>query len=510
MSEDINRDELLIPTFDEGISVFGTAENGEIRTIHSCVSVLIVCRWGSAFCYAGGTDRGELLFFEYENYSEIARYAIANKRITNLCYHKSDCVLVVFMTEVCRFDIPTLTVIERFVIDSHEISALHGDMFFVGAKSGFIQTFLVGINQVLNVSDRSVDFHKAVITGLTFSRTFFVSASRDKYVRFWDYRLNPIGEVWLPFPVLTCELLNGKRHLLVATDEAILIINGPLMFDDQVDLYDAQIDSFDIKKDEKALKAEADPEEDDFVPRRITEAEPEIPVKIPEVPKLVLPEPPAKILRAESIASRNQVTEVQRRKILDEMMEITNSAAEADERQALQALLIQRESAPDKVYLTTPRTFADFASSGTGKRGVPPLAIPNAPAAGHGKKKRPSRRSSQAKLSARRKVPQPLEPPKPPQETPRANPRRSQIPKAPTVIAQSPRTRGYGDDQSDQRPVVVAHTFSFNADSIFAGIAEAGSQSPRGDSQSPRYAAYSARPVKVSTSDRAEKGRSKP
>lgn len=52
-----------------------------------------------------------------------------------------------------------------------------------------------------------------------------------------------------PFPLLGCEIMNGKRHILISVERAILFINGRNIFGDTVDVYDSKSDNFDMFED---------------------------------------------------------------------------------------------------------------------------------------------------------------------------------------------------------------------------------------------------------------------
>jgi hypothetical protein len=492
ISSELNRDCLLIPTFDDGVTVFDSEQGRETGVLNSNLAVMTVCIVDGEWRYAGGTDKGELVIFDYGNYRELNRYSIANHRVTDLCYHKSECIFVVFLTEVRRFDLKSRTVLERFSIGAHEVCGLHGDLFLVGAKSGLIQSFLINSQQVLEVSDPSMVFHKDIITGLSFSRTFCATSSRDQFVKFWDYQLNLIGEIWFPFPILTCELLNGKRHLLIATEKAILVVNGPTLFGDTVDTYEGAIDSFDLLQDSKSIHAdkEKEPEEDEPI---VTELPPEeIPQPIVAEPSFVPPEMPSrKASKAKAPAPRKAVAEAVRQKLIEEMLAITNAAGEADEKRERASM--RRESNADTLYITAQTESAvaaklrpdDFAPP----KLVPQLTIPHAPPPAGPKKKRSSRRGNRSKVSARKAVPEPVEPK--PKEKPVvvvAVPTPRRVTMRPMAMTPAPAPRPgfvFGPPEVPPAPPVVPHTFAFNLDTIFGGIPD-----PKPEpSASPRYGA---------------------
>ena len=109
--------------------------------------------------------------------------------------------------------------------------------------------------------------HDGLITGLSLGSVFFVSCSVDKTLRVWNRDFTQRCLIVFPLPLYSCCALNGKRDVLVSTEKEIMIIDGSIIFDDQVDPEDDLFDNYDKKQDslykETTTFVEEEEEEED-------------------------------------------------------------------------------------------------------------------------------------------------------------------------------------------------------------------------------------------------------
>ena len=245
-----DRDLMLAPT-TSGLEVFCVNANSgtKINVMPMSSTHVTMCTSGAMWMYACTNASGDVVLLNCDNYSELHRQKIRNKKACGLWYHhKSSSLLIGFSDEVIRFDLRRNAVTGQVSTLSYDVAGLCDDTLIIGCHNGFIQTIHIGLNMV-DVSNRSAVFHSDCITGLSFARAFFVSSSRDKSLRYWDYHMHLLGEVIFPFPLLTCALLNGKRNALVAIDNAVLFVPAKLIFGEHVDIYDSHTDNFDMLAD---------------------------------------------------------------------------------------------------------------------------------------------------------------------------------------------------------------------------------------------------------------------
>lgn len=244
-----DRDAALLPTAN-GLDIFSLAENSR-RQVHSDgFTHISLCTNGTKWMYACSNNCGQITFLDRETYSEVSKQKLLNKRVRGMwCHYKSCSLLVGFDDEIVRFDLKQNEIADNIRVEPYEVARLSHDLLFVGCHSGFIQVIRVGEYGMTDLSDHHKVFHSDSVTGFSFARTFFVSSSRDKTLKFWNYNFEMIGEVEFPFQLLTCELLNGKRHVLAGIDRAILFIHAEFIFGQNVDIYDSFTDNFDMLSD---------------------------------------------------------------------------------------------------------------------------------------------------------------------------------------------------------------------------------------------------------------------
>lgn len=255
-------DRLLCPSKKTGISIYQLNLKDESIPYNS--TAIEICEYNNEWVYCLFTINGEVVFINKSNFKEIDRVFICNKPCTRLLYHhRTRSLYIEFRNEINRFDFKAKRVVESIAVESNETARIHGDFLIVGFKNGSIQPFVIHEFQTFPVNMRKDHFHTKCVTDITFSSKFFVSSSLDATIKYWDYSFNLICQISLPFSVFTCELLNGKRDLLVGIETAILIINSSFAFDDEVDVYESKIDSFDLLGDELAhQKCEKEEEEE--------------------------------------------------------------------------------------------------------------------------------------------------------------------------------------------------------------------------------------------------------
>lgn len=260
-----DEDVFIASTFDEKISVFFTHANPfqEINQIQISTVDIVLGKYKENWAYCFANDKGSISFYDHKTFEHIDTIELLKKRILKMHFHhETNSILVVFHNEMLRFDLSSLTVIERISLPNVEITALSGNIFLAGAKDGKVQAFVVGFHQILQAGGDAHKFHDGPITGFSFTTSFFISSSRDQTLKYWNYNLELIHEVWFPFPIAACEIMNGKRDVLIAYDNMIYIVSGKSIFGENVDIYESIIDNFDLKSDELAPDLEVKEEMD--------------------------------------------------------------------------------------------------------------------------------------------------------------------------------------------------------------------------------------------------------
>lgn len=246
-------DRLFLPSNENGISIYdtNTKENLMVSHVEVNSTAVVLCEYDNQWVYCASNINGELVFISMVGYNEIDKVFLSHKRVNQLLYHhRTHSIYAIFASEICRFDFKARRIVESIGVENNEIAKIHSDFLFVGFKNGAIQPFVIHEFQTFPVKLNKDRLHSNSVTGFSFSSKFFVSCSSDGKIKYWDYSFNLISEITLPFPILTCELLNGKRHLLVGVEKAILFIPGSIAFNQEVDIFESKIDSFDLLDDD--------------------------------------------------------------------------------------------------------------------------------------------------------------------------------------------------------------------------------------------------------------------
>ncbi|OHT05938.1 hypothetical protein TRFO_26148 [Tritrichomonas foetus] len=250
----INTDRLFASTWGDGMTVYDTSSENclAVAKIDFNGTAIAICEYHDQWAYCVATPEGELVFFTMVGYCEMDRVFLDNKRCIDLLYHhRTHSIYAVYTNEINRFDFRARRIVESIAVESNEVAKIHGDFLIVGFRNGTIQPFIIHEFQTFPIETPSnKTFHSNSVTGFSFAPKFFVSSSKDCTIKYWDYSFNLLYEILLPFPILTCELLNGKRHVLIGIEKGVLFVSGYYAFGDEADIYESYIDSFDLLDDD--------------------------------------------------------------------------------------------------------------------------------------------------------------------------------------------------------------------------------------------------------------------
>lgn len=252
------RDVLFVTTEEANTSIFSTGNNPcqLVKIIELQMSAIIVCELNGKFMYCSSTSQGELMFHNYSDFAQVKRVLIKKDPIKKIFYHrKSSSIIVVFKDEFHRFDLNQFKDVLTLPIKDGGYSEFFGNLLFFGCKNGTIEAFRIepvsSNNWIFTqVTDNCIHFHDDAITSFAFSPNFFISASADNTLKIWNYHFGLIFDIVFPFPLLTCEILNGSRDILIGTDNEILIVKGKSIWNDEVDPEIPELDNYDKISDE--------------------------------------------------------------------------------------------------------------------------------------------------------------------------------------------------------------------------------------------------------------------
>ena len=252
-----DHDVLFTMTNGGPMCAFGTMENPctQQSVVNNSITSIVICNFNGKLCYCMANDLGELMFYDYHTFVQVNRFLIQKRKICCVYYHvSSESIIVLFENEVVRFDMNRQASTHRVFTSGQVIAELIGNTLFLGCQDGTIKTVEISSSGMVLRDEGARAFHTKEITDMKFHRDFFITVSKDQYLKVWDYELCEICRVWMPYQLSSCEILNGKRDILVGTDSDIVIIDGKLLFDCQ-DEENSEIDNYDRLEDQLVTEA---------------------------------------------------------------------------------------------------------------------------------------------------------------------------------------------------------------------------------------------------------------
>ena len=199
--------------------------------------------------YCIATTSGELIICDYNTLESKKRMLVHPDRIFYAAYESEYKTVVVFFEhKVMRFDINKGALMESLTLNKGTLVQAHLNTVYVCYDDGLMVPVVCKEKSMI-VNRQGIQFHADAITGISFGSNFFVTASLDCTVKIWAYNLSNIGSVVLPMPLYGVEILNGKRDLLVGTEQEIMRIPGKYVFGTNYENEDESLDNFNKKKD---------------------------------------------------------------------------------------------------------------------------------------------------------------------------------------------------------------------------------------------------------------------
>ncbi|OHT15240.1 hypothetical protein TRFO_14267 [Tritrichomonas foetus] len=248
-----HRDQILIPLEDGTMQIFGTGSNPctVVDTLEMKILCVCICFYNGNWCFCYGTAGGNLMIYDYLTMKLVSRIVAYPAPILNVFYHQpSDSILVVISDRVIRLNLSSGNTFEFIRLKSTKMYLYFDGILFFAQESGKIRSVCMNESGILVKHDSDgMNMHDGPITGLSLGSTFFVSCSVDKSLRVFNRDFTQRCLIIFPLPLYSCCALNGKRDVLVATENEIMIINGSLIFEDQIDEEIPEIDNFDRKRD---------------------------------------------------------------------------------------------------------------------------------------------------------------------------------------------------------------------------------------------------------------------
>lgn len=206
--------------------------------------------WGYAVC----SPKGEAFLCDYKTLKVTKRFRVTPYPVDacNIFFFPNCGVLVfLYLTDVYVYNIKTGLITQKMPIAGSRQSYMFGNYVFIGHENGTID-ILEMVDGVLTAVNMSSDqkIHAEGVSGMAFSPSFWISVALDGSIVLWDYHFMIIGRINLPEPIYACEILNGRKDIIVGTNSEIMIISGAEVFgEDSVEDEIELLDNFDGKVD---------------------------------------------------------------------------------------------------------------------------------------------------------------------------------------------------------------------------------------------------------------------
>lgn len=253
-SSQTKRDQLLIPLQDGSMQIFNTGQDPcqMIGSIDFKITSICQCKFRDDLSFCFGTNVGQLLFYSYSTMKPLGRIVCNYKYpIIGIFYDKeSECLIISFEERACLISLIQEKEVGDYVNASISKLSLFFDRIAIYATDHGLITSLYVLNQQLLFHEtNSMRLHDDSITSFSLGSTFFVSSSLDKSVKVWSKEFNVMCKLVFPLPLLQCCVMNGKRDILIATLNEIMIAKGEDIFGENIDLEDEIYDNYDRKTD---------------------------------------------------------------------------------------------------------------------------------------------------------------------------------------------------------------------------------------------------------------------
>lgn len=249
---DLKRDMVLIPFEDGVLRMYGTGKNPceSIGSLDLKITSVCRCMYKGNKCFCFGTANGNLIFYDYIEMKQVGRFVVYQYQIIGLFYNREcDSLILVYQDRIIRFDMRQGKMFESVDIKTNRLCIYFDGNLCFGYQNGSLGVVTVG-NGILEKHEMNgVQPHDDAITGLSLGDFHFVTCSADRTCFVWSRDFTALCRLVFPMPLTSCCLLNGKRDLLVATENDIMIVrarwwtNGVDPEDELYDNYDKRIDS---------------------------------------------------------------------------------------------------------------------------------------------------------------------------------------------------------------------------------------------------------------------------
>ncbi|KAI5540402.1 WD40 repeat-like family [Trichomonas vaginalis G3] len=264
--DDVAHDQLFTILDNGDVVSFDTSVQPaeEIFTMSVKCNIMTFVKFEGKWNYAFVSKESDFYIYDYDTLKSLKRFRVSKEIIVGFYYHaESDLAIIIYQNETVLFDLNRSQVVSSVKFQSSNIHAFYNDQIYFGYKTGHLGRIYIKNRELFIRGDTMPRPHMDAITGFTFGESYWATSSMDRTVQIFDYNYMGVVRIELPLPIYSLEFLNGKRDLLLATDNEIMIIYGSEIFCDDVDTEIPEIDNFDKILDLLSSVSSIRPEEED-------------------------------------------------------------------------------------------------------------------------------------------------------------------------------------------------------------------------------------------------------
>ncbi|OHS95968.1 hypothetical protein TRFO_37886 [Tritrichomonas foetus] len=246
---DSNKEVLLMCLDDGQTIIFDTiaspAKEVSIRYLRA--KYIMPCIFNNEWCYVATAEGGDISLFNYNDFTLIASFNLTNTKIVSVNYHApSNTLIAQYSNELIRFSFDQKTIVGKISLGiKSTLTEIFDESIFVCDVDGKIHKFTLENNLSITKDSIEISGHNSAISSISFGPTFFLSSSMDGTVVVWDYSFNKVSVITSPLPIYVVSWLNGGRDIILGTESELMQISGREIFrDEDVDDENFEIDNF--------------------------------------------------------------------------------------------------------------------------------------------------------------------------------------------------------------------------------------------------------------------------
>lgn len=229
-----------------------TAPSVEFVQLEIKATAMIKFQFQDKEVYGISVLTGDLVIMDPDNFTIINQIQVSSSQsaVRNVvlgvtyivCFTDDETVLI---------DLFDLSIVLRKKLAIQGLIAIRNDTLYVGKESGNIIYYEIR-GAIINEINPPLRQHNLAVTAIEFGTEYWVSASLDGYLKFWDFKNENIKSINFFTPLFSLAIMNGNRDVLIGTSNDVMRLPGSVVFGSKVDPENKELDNFDKLADDLA------------------------------------------------------------------------------------------------------------------------------------------------------------------------------------------------------------------------------------------------------------------